>query len=77
MAARASAARLPIQRTLQRSAALRFDHPYAAVAIAGRPASSGRVLGASPGPASKFAGLPLFSVWVDEPLEPEDRPPPA
>ena len=77
MAVRASAARLPIQRTLQRSAALRFDHPYAAVAIAGRPAWSGRVLGASPGPASKFAGLPLFSVWVDEPLEPEDRPPPA
>lgn len=77
MAVRASAARLPIQRTLQRSAVLRFDHPYAAVAIAGRAAWSGRDVGASAGPASGFAGLPLFSVWVDEPLEPEDRPPPA
>jgi hypothetical protein len=77
MVARASAARVPVQRTLQRSAVLHFDHPYAAVAISGRPASSGRASGASPGPASGFAGLPLFSVWVDEPREPEDRPPSA
>jgi hypothetical protein len=77
MAARASAARLPVQRTLQRSAVLRFDHPYAAVAIAGRPTSNGRASGPSPGAASEFPGLPLFSVWVDEPREPEDRPPSA
>jgi hypothetical protein len=77
MVARASAARVSVQRTLQRSAVLHFDHPYAAVAISGRPASSGRGSGASPGPASGFAGLPLFSVWVDEPREPEDGPPSA
>jgi hypothetical protein len=81
MAIRTAAVRVPSQRTVQRSAVLRFDHPYAAVAIAGRPAASGgaaRSSGAgSPGQASGFAGLPLFSVWVAEPTEPEDRPPPA
>jgi hypothetical protein len=79
MAVRASAARVPVARTLQRSAVLRFDHPYAAVAIAGRPPSPGRASSpcTSPGQPSGFPGLPLFSVWVHEPQEPEDRPPSA
>ena len=62
---RAAAARIPIQRTMQRSAVLRFDHPYAAVAIAGRPAASGGA--GSPGQPSAFAGLPQFSAWVHDP----------
>jgi hypothetical protein len=76
LAIRAAAARLPVARTLQRSAVLRFDHPYAAVAIAGRPPSSGG--GAGMPPASHgtgFPGLPLFSVWVHAPEEPDDKPP--
>ena len=73
MAVRASAARLPVQRTLQRSAVLRYDHPYAAVAVAGRPVAAGGAR--SSAEASAFPGLPLFTVWVHEPREPEDRPP--
>jgi hypothetical protein len=72
---RAAAARLPIQRTLQRTAVLRFDHPYAAVAIAGRPAPDGAGGPAVPPSDSPFSGLPLFAAWVDEPREPEDGPP--
>jgi hypothetical protein len=55
----------PRQRALQRSAVLRFDHPFAAVAISGQP---GDATGA-------LAGLPLFSAWVAEPIEPEEGPP--
>ena len=54
----------PRQRAVQRSAVLRFDHPFAAVAIAGQPGDTTGVL----------AGLPLFSAWVAEPIEPEDAP---
>lgn len=57
----------PRQRALQRSAVLRFDHPFAAVAIAGRPDGRTRA----------FTGLPLFSAWVAEAIEPEDQPPAA
>ncbi len=73
---RASTARLPSERTLERSVVLRFDHPYAAVAIAGRPpgARRGRSDGSSP-PDSSFPGLPLFAAWVHEPIEPEDEAP--
>ena len=56
----------PAQRSLERTAVLRFDHPFAAVAIAGRPSSVGD---------SSFPGLPLFSAWVHEPVEAEERPP--
>ncbi|HEY1515544.1 MAG TPA: serpin family protein [Solirubrobacteraceae bacterium] len=59
-----AAAMGPRQRAVQRSAELRFDHPYGAVAIAGRP-----------GEAGGSAGLPLFTAWVAEPIEPEDQPP--
>jgi hypothetical protein len=45
----------------------------AAVAIAGRPMSSGGA--PAPGQATGFRGLPLFSGWVADPQEPEDRPP--
>jgi hypothetical protein len=65
---RAAAARRPRGRAVERSAVLRFDHPYAAVAIAGRPSREG-------GSSSEFAGLPLFSAWVQQPIEPEDQPP--
>ncbi|MFZ1993339.1 MAG: hypothetical protein WAU75_04455 [Solirubrobacteraceae bacterium] len=59
---RASAARLPVGRSMQRTAVLRFDHPFAVVAIA-------------VGEDAAFDGLPLFSAWVHEPTEPEDDPP--
>jgi hypothetical protein len=85
---RASAARLPVQRTPQRTAVLRFDHPYAAVAIAGRAgpargptglagssALSGSLSSTATSAGSPFSGLPLFSAWVAEPREPEDTPP--
>jgi hypothetical protein len=65
---RAAAARRPQRRAIERSAVLRFDHPYAAVAIAGRPSCG-------VGSSSGFAGLPLFSAWVQQPIEPEDSPP--
>ncbi len=50
----------PAERTLERTAVLRFDHPHAAVAI-----------------APSFSGLPLFTAWVNEPVEPQDHPPAA
>ena len=63
-------------RRSERTAVLRFDHPYAAVAIAGRPAGVLRGMSVgSPGPDSPFPGLPLFAAWVHEPIEPEDQPP--
>lgn len=74
-AASASAARLPTQRATERSAVLRFDHPHAVVAVAGRLSVAGGAAGgaaeaASP-PGSAWAGLPVFTAWVDEPDEPE------
>jgi hypothetical protein len=73
---RAAAALRPQGRAVERTAVLRFDHPYAAVAIAGR--APGFVRGVShepPAPSSSFPGLPLFAAWVHEPIEPEDHPP--
>jgi hypothetical protein len=70
-AASASAARLPTQHATERSAVLRFDHPYAVVAVAGRLSVRGGA-GESASPArSAWAGLPVFTAWVDEPDEPE------
>jgi hypothetical protein len=59
----------------QRTAILRFDHPYAAVAVAGKPTPPG-ITGPSRQPeASPFTGLPLFSAWIHEPHEAElERP---
>lgn len=71
---RASAALRPHGQGVERTAVLRFDHPYAAVAISGHPPASLRgVSGLSA--ESGFPGLPLFSAWVHEPIEPEDHPP--
>jgi len=73
---RAAAALRPRGHTIQRTAVLRFDHPYAAVAIAGRPAGSHRGVRGEPGsPDPSFPGLPLFCAWVHHPVEPEDEPP--
>ncbi len=71
----ASAARPPQGQAIERRAVLRFDHPYAAVAIAGRPAGARQGTSRdSPPPVSPFTGLPLFSAWVHQPVEPEDDP---
>jgi hypothetical protein len=67
---RRAALRAPGQRSVERSAVLRFDHPFAAVAVAGRGGG-----GAPPGERTAFAGLPLFSAWVTDPIEPEAQPP--
>lgn len=73
---RAAAALRPHGRAVERRAVLRFDHPYAAVAVAGRPVDPQRGASDPPGsPGSAFAGLPLFSAWVHDPIEPEDEPP--
>ncbi len=59
---------------IERAATLRFDHPYAAVAIAvgaGEPASV-RSRGDSTRPT--LEGLPVFGAWVHDPQEPEDEP---
>jgi hypothetical protein len=65
-AAIAMARMRPPQTGIERIAKLRFDHPFAAVAVAGRPALPGS------GQRSAFTGLPLFSAWVAEPVEADD-----
>jgi hypothetical protein len=63
-----SARRPPDQPGVERTAVLRFDHPYAAVAIAGPPVRrppAGEMRRARLG----FSGLPLFSAWVHDPTE--------
>ncbi len=67
-ALRAAAAMAPRNKGLERAATLRFDHPYAAVAVAGRPEPAGSGL------STAFSGLLLFSAWLDQPIEPEDKP---
>jgi hypothetical protein len=59
----------PEEKGFRRTARLFFDHPYAAVAFAGSPSdfTAGRA-----GHTELF-GLPLFSVWVSEPREPQTR----
>lgn len=58
---RTSLARSPTEIGIERLAVLRFDHPYAALAISGRPYGSMC--------ANSFAGLPLFSAWIHTPTE--------
>ena len=70
----AAAFRQPSEIGMERSAILRFDHPYAALAIAGRPTHP-RSSGQLAQPESAFAALPLFTVWVNEPQEAEEAPP--
>ncbi len=65
----ASLRRPPAKRGVERTATLRFDHPYAAIAVAGRPPF------AEQAPADpSFTGLPLFSAWVNDPEEAEAQP---
>jgi len=56
----------PTEWGLQRRARLIFDHPYAAIALAGTTSDFTR---ARAGHTEMFC-LPLFSVWVAEPGEP-------
>jgi Serpin (serine protease inhibitor) len=79
---RTAAMRRPGRRSVERAAVLRFDHPFAAVAIAGRPwpprpSSPPRRSGSGFTPVGdeSLPGLPLFSAWVHEPIEAEERPP--
>jgi hypothetical protein len=72
---RTAALRRPSGRVTERRAVLRFDHPYAALAIAGRVTATGARGLTLATEGATFPGLPLFSAWVAEPVEPEDRPP--
>jgi hypothetical protein len=58
------------ERGLLRRARLYFDHPYVAVALAGRSSDFGRTRA---GHTDLFC-LPLFSAWVETPSEPEVAP---
>jgi len=65
--AQALAMTRPLEEGLERSAELRFDHPYAVLALAGRAESftgHNQV-------KSRLFGLPLFSAWIATPEEPE------
>jgi hypothetical protein len=57
----------PTHRGLERRARLHFDHPFAAVALAG---SSSDFERARAGHSDLFC-LPLFSAWIETPGEPE------
>jgi Serpin (serine protease inhibitor) len=75
---RTSASRGPDQIGVERSAILRFDRPYVAIAIAGRaapPQRPGTRFARIPQEREAFDGLPLFTAWVAVPREPEDAPP--
>jgi hypothetical protein len=57
----------PSELGVERSATLRFDHPYAAIAMAGRAPTT------EPD-KSAFTGLPLFSAWINNPTDVNDDP---
>ena len=59
----------PSEKGIQRTVVLRFDHPYAAVALAGH---ADTLSDAFFDPTARFSGLPLFTAWVTDPVEPED-----
>lgn len=71
-AAPSGTSRPPREHGVERVADLRFDHPHAAIALAGRAAS---FLGDAT--QSPWFGLPLFTVWVDRPAEAEHASPAA
>lgn len=62
-----SARPVPQLLGIERTAVLRFDHPYAALAIAGRPILRQRK-GMSPSSPAPWNGLPLFSAWIHKPV---------
>jgi hypothetical protein len=59
---RATAARQP-REVLRRTLRLRFDRPYAAVAVAVRPPETDAVIDET------WYGLPVFSAWVAQPTD--------
>ena len=66
----ASLQRPPGELGIERSATLRFDHPYAAIAVAGRAPFIAHA-------ESTFTGLPLFSAWIKDPKEIDEDPAPG
>jgi hypothetical protein len=64
-----TAAMEPIEKGIERTVVFRFDHPYAAVALAGKPDTA---RDAFLDTEARFSGLPLFTAWVTTPVEPED-----
>lgn len=54
----------PPHTGLQRTASLRFDHPFAVIAVIGRPSRPD----AKQVPI-RFSGLPIFEAWVHTPTE--------
>jgi hypothetical protein len=52
-----------------RTARLVFDHPHAAIALAG---NGGSFVTGMPGSRWEWFGLPLFTAWVDAPQEVEE-----
>lgn len=71
LVAASAAFRVPDQRGIERTAILRFDHPFASLAIAGGPAPP-RSPDRRTEEGAAFTGLPLFAAWVNEPDEPEE-----
>ena len=65
----AAAFRAPDERGTERTAILRFDHPYAALAIAGADRRHREIPGRGPQAGPSFTGLPLFTAWVGAPEE--------
>jgi hypothetical protein len=56
---RAIVASKPTHMGIERVAKLRFDHPFAALALTGHPGGSG----------GRFRGLPVFEAWIHAPKE--------
>lgn len=57
-----SGQRSPTQTGVQRIAELRFDHPFAALAVGTRSREA---------QTARWVGLPMFEAWVTSPVEPE------
>jgi hypothetical protein len=55
----ASAMATPTETGVERTANVRLDHPFAAIAVVGQPS----------GPGTRFRGLPVFEAWVQTPTE--------
>jgi hypothetical protein len=62
------------EASIERAACLRFDHPFAAIAVTDVPPSvrGGIPVGARPGFPNRFCGLPVFEAWVHSPTEVSD-----
>jgi hypothetical protein len=57
----------PHEKRITRVATLRFDHPYAAIAITGHVNQHCSIF-----PGAPVTGLPVFAAWVTTPDEPQD-----